>query len=901
MEFKGTGCPVRFLRGMRIMIRGLQRGWTIGWLGFLVFSGVPGGQVRAEAPAFVPKVVPAREPAIPLVAHDPYFSIWSMADRLTDDETRHWTREAQPLTSLVRIDGKVFRLMGAAPKEIEPFPQTDVQVRPTTTQYRFSDGAVQIELQFLTPALPTDLELLARPVTYITWRAASADGQPHDVSVAFAASGLLSVHEPGQKIQVARGPDNHRVQSVHVGTVDQPVLARRGDFTRIDWGQLIIASGDQYTAVTGCDFPSLVESFSAAGALPPRFMSEPQPASATGPVLAALLPLGKVEAESVEKTILIAYDDLYAIDYMDQWLKPYWARSGQTIDQVLDTAWIDAEAVLRRCQTFDQMLGSELDRMGGPLYSRIGALAHRQSLAGGKLVADSRGMPLYFSKENTSNGCIGTIDVIYPQFPHLVWLNPVLAKASVVPLLEYGASKRWKFPFAPHDLGTYPAATGQVYGGGERTEENQMPVEESGNMLLMAAAIAQIERSPDFVKPYWPQLTQWARYCEEQGFDPANQLCTDDFAGHLARNANLSIKAILGLAAYGKLAAMRGESEVAERSTRVARELACKWMTMADAGDHYQLTFDPGDTWSQKYNLVWDQSLDLKIFPAEVATKELAYYAGKLQPLGLPLDSRKLFTKTDWQLWTASMAPDRAGFERLIAPIGRFLDETPDRVPFCDFYWTDSGKSSGMHARPVIGGVFIRPLTDKPTWEAWASKAPVQKGEWAPIPVAPTYRTLVPTAREANTTWLYTTENPGANWTSSEARTGWKEGHAGFGTRETPGAEVRTVWDTPDIWIRRSFTVPGTTTGEIRLRIHHDEDAEVYLNNQLVARLSGFSTDYQQVRLSPEAQKAISHTGENVLAIHCHQTRGGQFIDAGLVEIEASVPAASGTAKPAGH
>jgi hypothetical protein len=374
---------------------------------------------------------------------------------------------------------------------------------------------------------------------------------------------------------------------------------------------------------------------------------------------------------------------------------------------------------MERCRRFDAELTADLTKAGGGGYARVATLAYRQCLAAHKLVADFDGTPLYFSKENFSNGCIDTVDVTYPSAPFFLLFNAELLKGQLKPVLDYAQSKRWKFPFAPHDLGTYPLANGQVYGGGERTETNQMPVEESGNLLLLAAALAKIEGNAEFSRAYWPLLTKWAGYLKEKGLDPENQLCTDDFAGHLAHNTNLSLKAILALGGYAQLAEALGDKDVASAYRQEAKRMAAKWMEMAREGDHFRLTFDRGGTWSQKYNLVWDKLLGLDLFPPELARTEIAYYKTKQNRFGLPLDNRRTYTKLDWILWTATLAEERQDFETLVKPLELFAQQTPNRVPLTDWYDTVSGRQQGFQARSVVGGVFIKLLADPAMRQKW--------------------------------------------------------------------------------------------------------------------------------------------------------------------------------------
>ena len=470
--------------------------------------------------------------------------------------------------------------------------------------------------------------------------------------------------------------------------------------------------------------------------------------------------------------------------------------------------------------------------------------------------------------------------------PQFLLFGPTLAKSFLVPFMNYAASDRWPFPFAPHDLGTYPHANGQVYGGGERSEENQMPVEECGNLLILMAAVAEMEGNADFAGLFWKPLTQWAEYLKAKGFDPENQLCTDDFAGHLAHNVNLSAKAIMGLGSYAKLCALRGDRAAAEAYSALAREFASRWVQEADDGNHYRLAFDKPGTWSQKYNLVWDRTLGLNLFPAGVMRKEMDHYKRVQNRYGLPLDNRSTYTKLDWITWTATLTQNRADFEALIDPVIKFLNETPDRSPMTDWYFTDTARKRGFTARPVVGGVFLQMLYDKEAWGKWAGRDRTRAAGWAPIPPKPKITTVVPAADTEPAVWRYSLKRPPEGWEQPDFDdSSWATGRGGFGTRGTPGAVIGTEWNTSDLWLRRVVEFPTAIPETLQAWLHHDEDAEIHLNGVPALSTTGWTTGYTPFTLNAAARAALK-PGRNVIAVHCRQTSGGQYIDLGFVTIE---------------
>lgn len=598
--------------------------------------------------------------------------------------------------------GIVQKVLPVGKAEILPAKQNKVQITATQTIYDFTAGGLDLQVKFISPLLLKDLALVSRPVSYIAFAAKSNDGKTHEAQIYFGASSGVAVNTANQEV-MATAANTEDLRLLKTGTTEQPLLQKKGDDLRIDWGYFYVgASNDKTTR-------QYISSSENSGVT--AFLQEEKSTNHSlkgkGLELNTVLNFGNISTSSKEKFIELGYDEQYMVQYFHQNLRPWWNRNGNsTIQDQLQTAYEDYKATVEKCNAFDQELYKNAVAAGGEDYARLCNLAYRQSIAAHALVQGPGGELLFMSKENFSNGSINTVDITYPSAPLYLLYNPDLLKGMLNGIFYYSESGRWQKPYPSHDLGTYPLANGQTYG-------EDMPVEEAGNMVISTAAVCKAEGNASYAKKHWKELSIWVNYLSQAGLDPVNQLCTDDFAGHLARNANLSVKAIVAIGSYGMMANMLGEKDTAQKYTAMAKSFAQEWMQLADAGDHYALTFNDKNTWSQKYNLVWDKVLDLGIFPPSVYEKEIRFYLTKQNKYGLPLDSRRTYTKSDWIMWSATLAKDKSTFERFARPIYKFATGTPDRVPLSDWHETISGKHVGFQARSVVGGYFMKMLEAK--------------------------------------------------------------------------------------------------------------------------------------------------------------------------------------------
>ena len=670
-----------------------------------------------------------RAPAVPLITHDPLFSMWSFSDELTGDVVRHWDGVRKHAFGLLVVDNEIYEFMSHVYTEDHYHPgyrkmeQKSCVIRPMSTIYTFENEKVTLELTFTSPLLMNDLKLLSRPISYITYKITPKDGAEHDVHIYFGFTAEQCVHENHQQVWF-----DGTMYSTSICSGTENMLQRSGDHHHIEWGELhLIAPGHfrkggalrSIIAILRRKYSSnleFVNALTSAGNLGPEGYAEfvKMPVYPKYPTVYCWKEF-KVCGEAVCDHIALGYNDIKSIQYFGENIEAYWRKDGETFLQIVKRSIDEYADIMEKVRLFEDELLARARKISDE-YADILALNYRQAIAAHKLTWHD-GQVQFFSKENYSNGCIATVDVTYPSIPLFLIYNPDLVEGMLNPIFKMVDMGLWEYEFAPHDAGQYPIANGQRYGywmGNVSIKDPfayQMPVEECGNMILCVAALCRARKDYSYFVKHLDTLTQWADYLVKVGYDPENQLCTDDFAGHLAHNCNLSVKGICALAAMAQLLEAIGEGEKAAFYRAKAEEMTAQWEANAIDGDHYRLAFDQPGTWSMKYNMVWDKLFDLKLFSQKVYDLELAYYKKQLRPYGIPLDSRSDYTKTDWEMWTTVLFDDKEYTDAIVSKMHAFMCDSPDRVPFSDWNFVSHPRVRGFQARSVQGGLFINLLS----------------------------------------------------------------------------------------------------------------------------------------------------------------------------------------------
>ncbi len=653
-------------------------------------------------------------PAYPLWLVDPLFSVWSKTDALNAGDTVFWTGLEKRAYGLVRWNGRTYSFMGRRDGAI-PLEQTECSVSAFSTDYAFRGDGFALKVRFVSPLLPDDLDILSCPVCYTEYEVTEGE-LPEDFSVALVLDEEFCYN--GERAWVVGGVIPQKGYEAAYFTRGRNLLCSdTSDMCSPEWGDIYLAAKEAWF-VTEAGVHLYVE----------EGKREYLKKDCERCYLLA--------ADTARKGyFMTAYDEKLAVFYFGEWLKGYFFRGGKNILDALNFSYARHDEILAKCAAFDDRLKADCAKVGKDYYL-LACASLRQSVAAHKLVENAKGELLFLSKENNSNGCIGTVDVSYPSVPLYLLYNPELVNAMMRGIFDFAKMPVWDFDFAPHDLGTYPWCAGQVYGVANREDKYccgmhatgasprtnqmlyirpaesgvydkncQMPVEECGNMLVMTAAAIRAGADVSLAKKNFPLLKQWVKYLEKFGLSPENQLCTDDFAGHLAGNVNLSLKALAGLEGFSVICRALQKNALADTYEQKAKTFA--EMLKKKVGEGVMpLAYGQKDTFSVKYNILFDKLFGFDLIGSEICERETAYYIQKANRFGVPLDTRETYTKADWILWAAALTDDGAKCEALYAPVVRYLAQTPSRVPFGDWYYSVRGEIAHFINRSVVGGCF---------------------------------------------------------------------------------------------------------------------------------------------------------------------------------------------------
>lgn len=656
-------------------------------------------------------------PAYPLFVKDPNYSLWSVTDELNKSNIQSWWGEEKKLYGFLKTQGKTYCFLGNGADffncNVQNAEQIGLDVTAFTTNYVFKAGETVLKVRFVSPLPPDDPSLVSLPVCYLEYEIEGGDGELSlfvNRGVACNAGNLQRNVRGGV---IAQGG----FESAFFGLKRQLPLSNNGDQIGADWGYWYLAGEEAYL-VDDRDMAAYL-----AGGLK-NFTDEGEER-----YLCAM-------NRSKKGAVLLGYDETVAIDYFGDYRKGYYLQD-HTIFEALQTVWSGYQGIDKKLAAFDEDLKSRAKSFGGE-YLNILYASLRQSVSAHKLIKDAEGNVLFLSKECGSNGCIATVDVSYPSIPLFLLYNTELVKGMMRPIVKIARMPVWKYDFAPHDAGTYPNCCGNVYGlqrgknrflgnMNEKSNEetwyplyllpgnydlydlkDQMPVEECANLLIMQCACFNRDGDLSFFAENSDLAEKWVEYLVKYGLKPEEQLCTDDFAGHLKNNLNLAIKATVGIACYAELVKAAGKEELFAKYRGIAEEFAAEITAFARRYPHMPISWDTDEkTFSLKYNFAFDKILGLGLFPEEILEREVDCYLQKANRFGTPLDHRETYTKSDWLCWTAVLTDDPEKKKELLAYLGKYLKESPDRVPFGDWFGTAEGEYHYFRARTVQGGCFI--------------------------------------------------------------------------------------------------------------------------------------------------------------------------------------------------
>lgn len=355
----------------------------------------------------------------------------------------------------------------------------------------------------------------------------------------------------------------------------------------------------------------------------------------------------------------------------------------------------------------DNQVATDSVAKGGDNYLTITSLAVRQAWGALEMTGNATTQYL-FLKEISSDGNIQTVDVLFPFWPILSYMNPAWGKLMLDPLFINQEAGQWPYMFSIHDLGdAFPNATGHSNGVDE-----MQPLEECGNMLIMTLDYAQKAQDTAYLNLHYNILNQWTQYLIAEAEYPQNQISTDDFAGALANQTNLAIKGIIGIEAMAVIANLTNHTADGANYTNIAHTYIDVWQTpglgISTDGNHSTLNYNNDSTYSLLYNLYADQLLQTDLVPVSVYEMQSNWYPTVANKYGVPLDTRHTYTKNDWQLFCAAIAAPST-MSLFIDDIATWIDQTPTNHPVTDLYDTITGDYPDgifFENRPVVGGWF---------------------------------------------------------------------------------------------------------------------------------------------------------------------------------------------------